>query len=128
MHYISTRGEAPELGFEDVLLAGLARDGGLYMPKSWPSLSPAAIAGLAGKPYAELATSVMEPFVGDALPRSDLQAMARDSYARFGHPAVTPLVQIDANLWVLELFHGPTLAFKDVAMQLLARLMDRVRG
>jgi len=106
----------------------LARDGGLYMPKTWPRLSPAAMAGLAGKPYAELATSVMAPFVGDALPRSDLLAMARDSYARFGHPAVTPLVQIDANLWVLELFHGPTLAFKDVAMQLLARLMDRVLG
>jgi threonine synthase len=86
------------------------------------------MAGLAGKPYAELATSVMEPFLGEALPRSDLLAMARDGYARFGHPAVTPLVQIDANLWVLELFHGPTLAFKDVAMQLLARLMDRVLG
>jgi threonine synthase len=128
VRYISTRGEAPELGFEDVLLAGLARDGGLYMPKAWPQLSPAAIAGLAGKPYAELATSVMEPFVGDALTRSDLLAMAHDSYARFGHPAITPLVQIDANLWVLELFHGPTLAFKDVAMQLLARLMDRVLG
>ena len=128
MHYVSTRGEAPELGFEDALLAGLARDGGLYMPKTWPRLSPAVMAGLAGKPYAELATSVMQPFVGDALPRSDLLAMARDSYARFGHPAVTPLVQIDANLWVLELFHGPPLAFKDVAMQLLARLMDRVLG
>jgi threonine synthase len=128
VHYISTRGEAPELGFEEVLLAGLARDGGLYMPKSWPQLSPAAIAGLAGKPYAELATSVMEPFLGDALTRGDLLAMAREGYARFGHPAVTPLLQIDANLWVLELFHGPTLAFKDVAMQLLARLMDRILG
>jgi threonine synthase len=128
VRYISTRGEAPELGFEDVLLAGLARDGGLYMPKAWPQLSPAAIAALAGKPYADLATSVMEPFLGDGLGRADLLAMARDSYARFGHPAVTPLVQIDSNLWVLELFHGPTLAFKDVAMQLLARLMDRVLG
>ena len=128
MHYVSTRGEAPELGFEDALLAGLARDGGLYMPRSWPKLSPSGIAGLAGTPYAELATSVMEPLVGDALPRADLLAMARDSYARFGHPAVTPLVQIDSDLWVLELFHGPTLAFKDVAMQLLARLMDRVLG
>ena len=126
MHYVSTRGEAPELGFEEVLLAGLARDGGLYLPKVWPKLSASIIAGLAGKPYAELATSVMQPFVGDALPRSDLLAMARHSYARFGHPAVTPLIQIDANLWVLELFHGPTLAFKDVAMQLLARLMERV--
>jgi threonine synthase len=128
VHYVSTRGEAPELGFEDALLAGLARDGGLYVPDSWPKLNASAIAGLAGKPYAELATSVMEPFVGEALPRADLLAMARESYARFGHPAVTPLVQIDSNLWVLELFHGPTLAFKDVAMQLLARLMDRVLG
>jgi threonine synthase len=126
VHYVSTRGEAPELGFEDALLAGLARDGGLYMPKSWPRLEPKAIAALAGKPYAELATSVMEPFIGNALPRAELLTMARESYARFGHPAITPLVQIDSDLWVLELFHGPTLAFKDVAMQLLARLMDRV--
>ncbi len=126
MHYVSSRGEAPELGFEDTLLAGLARDGGLYVPKSWPTLAPGAIAALAGKPFAEIATSVMEPFVGDAMPRTALLALARDAYARFGHPAVTPLVQIDCNLWVLELFHGPTLAFKDVAMQLLARLMDRV--
>jgi hypothetical protein len=126
VHYVSTRGEAPKLGFEDALLAGLARDGGLYMPESWPRLEPKAIAGLAGKPYAELATSVMEPFIGNALSRADLLAMARESYARFGHPAITPLVQIDSDLWVLELFHGPTLAFKDVAMQLLARLMDRV--
>jgi threonine synthase len=128
VHYVSTRGEAPEVGFEDALLAGLARDGGLYVPDSWPKLNASAIAGLSGKPYAELATSVMEPFLGEALPRGDLLAMARESYARFGHPAVTPLVQIDSNLWVLELFHGPTLAFKDVAMQLLARLMDRVLG
>jgi threonine synthase len=126
VHYVSTRGEAPKLGFEDALLAGLARDGGLYMPESWPKLEPKAIAGLAGMPYAELATSVMQPFVGKALPRAELLAMARESYARFGHPAITPLVQIDSDLWMLELFHGPTLAFKDVAMQLLARLMDRV--
>ncbi|KAB2920251.1 MAG: threonine synthase [Hyphomicrobiaceae bacterium] len=125
MHYVSTRGEAPELGFEDTLLAGLARDGGLYVPKSWPTLASGAIAELAGKPFAEIATSVMEPFVGEAVPKAALLALARDAYARFGHPAVTPLVQIDRNLWVLELFHGPTLAFKDVAMQLLARLMDR---
>jgi threonine synthase len=126
VRYISTRGEAPELSFEDVLLAGLARDGGLYMPKTWPRLEPAAIAGFAGKPFAEVAVAALEPFAGDSIPRADLVAMARDAYARFGHPAVTPLVQIDRSLWVLELFHGPTLAFKDVAMQLLARLMDRV--
>jgi threonine synthase len=126
VRYISTRGEAPELSFEDALLAGLARDGGLYVPRTWPRLEPATIAGFAGRPFAETAVAVLEPFTGDTIPRAELAAMARDAYARFGHPAVTPLVQIDRSLWVLELFHGPTLAFKDIAMQLLARLMDRV--
>jgi threonine synthase len=126
VRYISTRGEAPELSFEDALLAGLARDGGLYVPKTWPRLEPATIAGFAGRPFAEVAVAALEPFAGDSIPHADLMTMARDAYARFGHPAVTPLVQIDRSLWVLELFHGPTLAFKDVAMQLLARLMDRV--
>jgi threonine synthase len=114
------------LGFEDALLAGLARDGGLYLPRAWPRLSRETVAGFAGKPFAEVATEVLERFVGDAIPRAELLALARDAYARFGHPAVTPLMQIDRNLWILELFHGPTLAFKDVAMQLVARLMDRV--
>jgi threonine synthase len=114
------------LGFEDALLAGLARDGGLYVPETWPRLTPAAIAGFTGAPFAEVATAVLEPFVRGAVARDDLLALARDAYARFGHPAVTPLAQVDRNLWVLELFHGPTLAFKDVAMQLVARLMDRV--
>ena len=126
MRYVSTRGEAPELSFEDALLAGLARDGGLYVPKTWPQISPETIAGFAGKPFADVAVALLEPFTGGAIPRAELIALARDAYARFGHPAVTPLVQIDRSLWVLELFHGPTLAFKDVAMQLLARLMDRV--
>ncbi|HJU30100.1 MAG TPA: threonine synthase [Hyphomicrobiaceae bacterium] len=126
MLYVSTRGEAPELSFEDALLAGLARDGGLYVPKAWPSVPPATIAGLAGQPFPEVAAGLLALFAADAIPRPELVAMARDAYARFGHPAVTPLVQLDRNLWVLELFHGPTLAFKDVAMQLLARLMDRV--
>ena len=121
-----TRGEAPELSFEDALLAGLARDGGLYVPKTWPQLAPEAIAAFAGRPFAEVAVALLEPFAGGSIPRGELIAIARDAYARFGHPAVTPLVQIDRSLWVLELFHGPTLAFKDVAMQLLARLMDRV--
>ncbi len=114
------------MGFEDALLAGLARDGGLYVPETWPRLARATIAGFAGKPFAEVATTVLEQFVGSSIPRGELLALARDAYVRFGHPAVTPLVQIDRNLWVLELFHGPTLAFKDVAMQLVARLMDRV--
>jgi threonine synthase len=124
--YISTRGEAPTLGFDDVLLAGLARDGGLYVPKAWPKLAPDAIAALTGRPFAEVAVEVIHPFVGNALSRDELHAMAEEAYGRFGHAAVTPLVQIAPNRFVLELFHGPTLAFKDVAMQLLARLMDRV--
>ena len=109
-----------------MLLAGLARDGGLYMPASWPSLSPQSIADFAGQPYAEVASRLLAPFVGSSLTRADLIGIARDAYARFSHPAVTPLRQIDHSLWVLELFHGPTLAFKDLAMQVLARLMDHV--
>ncbi len=126
MKYVSTRGEAPELGFEDVLLAGLARDGGLYVPKSWPVLAPETIANFAGKPFHEVAVAVLAPLTGGAIPRADLATMTRDAYANFGHEAVTPLVQIAPDRWVLELFHGPTLAFKDVAMQLLARMMDYV--
>jgi threonine synthase len=126
VRYVSTRGEAPKLGFEDALLAGLARDGGLYVPEAWPHLRPEAIAAFPGRAFAEVATAVLEQYVGGSIPHEELLALARDAYARFGHPAVTPLVQIDRNLWVLELFHGPTLAFKDVAMQLVARLMDRV--
>ncbi|MCC7252203.1 threonine synthase [Hyphomicrobium sp.] len=124
MTYISTRGEAASLTFEDVLLAGLARDGGLYVPETWPTLAPATIASFAGRPFAEVAAEVMAPFVGDSIDRATLLAMAREAYGRFGHPAVTPLTQIDRNRWVLELVHGPPLAFKDVARQLLARLMD----
>jgi threonine synthase len=126
VNYISTRGDAPQLGFEDVLLAGLARDGGLYVPATWPELSQATIASFAGRPYAEVAAEVIHPFLGDAISKPELLAMAREAYQRFDHIAVTPLVQIDRSVWVLELFHGPTLAFKDVAMQLLARLIDRV--
>jgi threonine synthase len=122
--YISTRGEALPLTFEDVLLMGLARDGGLYVPAVWPTLSRETIQSFAGKPFAEVAASVMAPFVGESMDKATLLAMAEDAYGHFGHPAVTPLVQVDRNRWVLELFHGPTLAFKDVAMQLLARLMD----
>jgi len=109
-----------------VLLAGLARDGGLYMPAIWPSLSPQSIAEFAGEPFADVAAYLLQPFVGASLARTDLIGIAREAYARFSHPAVTPLRQIDRNLWVLELFHGPTLAFKDLAMQLLGRLMDHV--
>jgi threonine synthase len=94
------------LSFEDALLAGLARDGGLYVPKTWPQISPETIAGFAGKPFADVCVALLETFVGGAMARSELIALARDAYARFGHPAVTPLVQIDRNVWVLELFTG----------------------
>lgn len=126
MQYISTRGQAPALNFDDVILAGLARDGGLYLPQTWPQFTPDHIASLAGKPFDEVAVEVIAPFASGSLTRAELSAMAKDAYASFGHPAVTPLVQLDPSHWVLELFHGPTLAFKDVAMQLLARMMDHV--
>jgi threonine synthase len=124
VRYVSTRGEAPPLNFVDVTLAGLARDGGLYVPEAWPTLTPAAIAGFAGKPYAEVAVDVIKPFVGDAIEAADLARMAQEAYGAFRHPAVAPLVQLADNRFVLELFHGPTLAFKDLAMQFLGRLMD----
>jgi threonine synthase len=124
VRYVSTRGEVPPLGFVEVMLAGLARDGGLYVPESWPRLDAPAIAGFAGRPYAEVAVDVIRPFVGDTIADHDLARMAREAYGTFRHPAVAPLVQYGANDFMLELFHGPTLAFKDIAMQLLGRLMD----
>jgi len=124
MRYVSTRGEAPSLDFVDVMLAGLARDGGLYVPELWPALGSATIESFAGKPYAEVAVEVIRPFVGDAIAEPDLARMAREAYGTFHHPAVAPLTELSPNLFVLELFHGPTLAFKDLAMQLVARLMD----
>jgi threonine synthase len=124
--YISTRGEAPTLGFCDVMLTGLARDGGLYVPEFWPQLMPETIAELFGRPYREVAVEVMTPFVGAEISAAALGRMANEAYATFRHPAVVPLDQIGPNQFVLELFHGPTLAFKDVAMQLISRLMDHV--
>jgi threonine synthase len=124
VRYVSTRGEAPPLGFMDVTLAGLARDGGLHVPESWPKLAPAAIAGFAGRPYAEVAVEVIRPFVGETISDADLSRLAREAYGTFRHPAVVPVSQVGTSTFLLELFHGPTLAFKDVAMQLLARLMD----
>ncbi|MFZ3358067.1 MAG: threonine synthase, partial [Xanthobacteraceae bacterium] len=106
------------------MLTGLARDGGLYMPDAWPRLEPQTIAGFAGRSYAEVAVAVIRPFIGDSIGEADLARMARDAYGSFRHPAVAPLTQLGPNTFALELFHGPTLAFKDVAMQLLARLMD----
>ncbi|MET1413990.1 threonine synthase [Roseibium sp. HPY-6] len=126
MKYSSTRGEAPVLDLSDVLLQGLARDGGLYLPETWPQIDADTIASFAGKPYAEVALEIVRPFVGDAIPEADLKLMIDEAYAGFRHPAVTPLVQTGPNTFILELFHGPTLAFKDVAMQLLGRMMDYV--
>jgi threonine synthase len=124
VRYVSTRGEAPPLGFMDVTLAGLARDGGLYVPETWPRLSPQTIAGFAGRPYPEVAVEVIRPFVGDSISEADLSRLAREAYGTFRHPAVAPIAQVGTSTFLLELFHGPTLAFKDAAMQLLARLMD----
>ncbi len=126
MKYVSTRGTAPVLGFDDVLLAGLARDGGLYVPESWPSLSAAEIRALRGLSYAELAVEIMAPFVGDTVSRADLTRIVHETYGVFGHKAVAPLTHLDSNLWVMELFHGPTLAFKDYALQFLGRMFDHV--
>ena len=126
MRYVSTRGAAPVLGFEDVLLAGLARDGGLYVPESWPQFSADDWRKLKGLSYADLAVAVMAPFIGGAIPRAEFSRLVHDAYAGFSHRAVTPLRQSGTEEWVLELFHGPTLAFKDCALQLLGRLFDHV--
>ncbi len=126
MRYISTRGQVPARDFAGVLLAGLAEDGGLFVPESWPSLSVSDLRAMRGLPYAEVAARVMQTLVGDSIPFAVLQAMCRKAYGAFGHPAVAPLVQLGPNLWSLELFHGPTLAFKDLAMQLLGPLFDHV--
>lgn len=128
MRYVSTRGRAPVRDFAGVLLAGLAEDGGLYVPETWPTLSAEALRGMRGLPYPALAARVLQPFVGDTIGAEALAAMCRDAYAGFGHPAVAPLMQLETGVFALELFHGPTLAFKDMAMQLLARLFDHVLG
>jgi threonine synthase len=124
VRYISTRGETAQIGFDDMLLSGLAPDGGLYLPASWPSVDAAAMDDMAGRPYAELAASVMAPYVTGSAAAEPLPAHIKSAYGTFEHPAVVPLRQLDAGLWLLELFHGPTLAFKDVALQLLGRLFD----
>ena len=126
MKYVSTRGEAKSVSFNEALIEGLARDGGLYVPEAWPQLSRAEIAGFKGKPYAEVALRVIAPFVGNDIPERDLKRMIEEAYATFSHKDVTPLHRLSSGEYVLELFHGPTLAFKDVAMQLIARLMDYV--
>ena len=122
MRYLSTRGRAPDLGFADVLLAGLANDGGLYVPATWPALPD--LTGV--HDYADVAAAVMAPYVAPDLSADTLSELCHDAYATFRHPAVVPLVQIDERQWLLELFHGPTLAFKDVALQLVGRMFDHV--
>ena len=126
IRYVSTRGQAPELGFEDVLLAGLASDGGLYVPTSLPKFDETQLRAMQDMSYPELAYEIVSPFIGDCISETDLRAILEDTYASFRHPAVAPLVQLDHNQWVLELFQGPTLAFKDFALQLLGRLLDHV--
>lgn len=126
MQFVSTRGQAPALGFSDSVLAGLASDGGLYVPQSWPQVSAADIAAFAGKPYADVAYAIISRFTGDEIAPERLKAIIDESYAVFRHPSVAPLLELEPNHFVLELFHGPTLAFKDVAMQFLSRIMDHI--
>ena len=126
MRYLSTRGQAPEQNFAGVLLAGLADDGGLYMPESWPVFSGADLRALRGLPYPELAARVLAPFMEESIKFADLQAMCRRAYAGFTNKAIAPLVQLDTNIYALELFHGPTLAFKDMALQLVGHLFEHV--
>jgi threonine synthase len=125
MKYVSTRGLSPRIGFAGVLLAGLARDGGLYVPEKFPRLSPGDIRDLRGRAYAEIAARVMYPFVADSIPKAAFAALTAETYAGFDHAAVAPLKQIGPDRWLMELFHGPTLAFKDYALQLVGRLFDR---
>lgn len=124
MRYISTRGQAPELGFAEAMMTGLARDGGLYVPASVPQMTAADIAALAGQPYEEIAFRVMWPFLGNTFAQDEFRGLIRAAYAGFGHDARAPIVQLGPNHFLLELFHGPTLAFKDFAMQLLGQMMQ----
>ena len=127
MQFVSTRGMAPALGFSDAVLTGLARDGGLYVPEVWPRIAADEVEGFATASYQAIARRVLDPFIAADFPdASVVGAMIDEACAAFRHPSVTPLVELEAGHYLLELFHGPTLAFKDVAMQLLARLMDHI--
>ena len=126
MQYISTRGETPASNFDDVLLSGLAPDGGLFVPENWPQLSAEEVAALQGLPYPELALRVLKPFVGGTVPDAALAGIIDGAYEHFDTPEIAPLKQIGDNEWLLELFHGPTLAFKDMALQVLGPLFDHV--
>ncbi|MED5253092.1 MAG: threonine synthase, partial [Pseudomonadota bacterium] len=124
MRYISTRGQAPALSFEEVVLTGMASDGGLYVPETLPEFSKEELADMAGLSYAEIAFRVMKPFVNGEIDDETFRRLVTEAYATFNHDAVVPLKQLDASHFLLEQFHGPTLAFKDVALQLLGRLLD----
>jgi len=126
MKFISTRANAPELDFEDVIITGLATDGGLYVPDVWPQISPDQIRSFAARPYCDVAYEIMAPFIDGTVDDVIFKDILEQSYATFRHPAVVPLREMRPNEWILELFHGPTFAFKDVALQVLARLIDHV--
>ncbi len=124
MRYISTRGQAPVLSFSEAMMTGLARDGGLYVPEQVPVMTREDIAALAGLPYEEVAFRVMWPFLGDTFEADEFRGLIAKAYAGFGHAARAPLVQLGSGHFLLELFHGPTLAFKDFAMQLIGQMMQ----
>ena len=126
MRYISTRGAAPEISFDDVLLTGLARDGGLYVPATWPRYTKSELRSLRGLSYQEIAVRIMLPFIGDSISESDFANIVTETYRGFDHPAIAPLIEIGSDQWVCELFHGPTLAFKDYPLQLVGQLFDHV--
>jgi len=128
MRYVSTRGQAPSLSFEEAMLTGLARDGGLYVPETVPTLDAATIAAMAGQSYEDVAYTVMKPFIGETFTQAEFRKIIADAYAGFGHAARAPLVQLAPNHFLLELFHGPTLAFKDFAMQLIGQMFQKALG
>lgn len=124
MRYVSTRGRAPVLNFEQAMMTGLARDGGLYLPETIPTLTPDQIAAFAGLPYDEVALRVITPFVGDSFTQAELKGAIARAYAGFDHVSRAPLIELAPGHHLLELFHGPTLAFKDFAMQLIGQLFQ----
>lgn len=126
MQFVSTRGQAPNLDFCDAVLTGLSPDGGLYLPKTWPQITPEEIAGYAGKPFADISFDIIRRFTAGEIEDETVRQMINAAYATFRHPSTTPMVELEPNHFILELFHGPTLAFKDVAMQFLGRMMDHI--
>ena len=124
MKYVSTRGKAPDLNFEEAMLTGLARDGGLYVPEEYPLLSVQQISSFSTKSYEEVAFEIMKPFIGDTFSDDEFKRIIKTAYSGFSHRAKCPMVQLSENHFLLELFHGSTLAFKDVAMQLIGQMFE----